>query len=201
MQLCWVSRCGTLLNRRAPTPPPQGEPLVAQRGTGGQPDLPCTLLFPAADGAPQKQQGAAASPDASGSFSAQRFAAALDTRVLGRVLLSAASAPSTQVLVQVGEGLLQPLVWVHCQSAAWRRHGKQVWEPGCGTAVAPSCSCTMVQPERGRCRCGCCRRTRPACQMGSSSLRTGSWEAKVGAGWHEARQGGPRRRPCPTCML
>lgn len=85
----------------------QGEPLVAQRGTAGQPDLHCTLLFPGADAASSPQHGTAGTGATTcGTFRPDEFLSALQTRVLGRVLLTADTTPSTQVLVQAsGQGM------------------------------------------------------------------------------------------------
>lgn len=89
----------------APGHHPQGEPLVAQRGTAGQTDLHCELLFPGADGVATQQHGAAGSGGTCGTFRPEEFLSALSTRVLGRVLLTADSTPSTQVLVQASTGM------------------------------------------------------------------------------------------------
>lgn len=71
----------------------QAQPLLAARAVAGQPEQHCRLAFPSPD-------GDAGIGTHCGSFSVQRFIAALQSRVLGRVLLTAAATPSTQVVVQ-----------------------------------------------------------------------------------------------------
>jgi len=71
----------------------QAGPLVCRRADAEQPEQHCTLLFPAA-------QAAGGSSSNCGTFGVQHYMSALDTRVLGRVLLTAGSTTSTQVLVQ-----------------------------------------------------------------------------------------------------
>ncbi|PRW20579.1 biotin-- ligase 2-like [Chlorella sorokiniana] len=108
----------------------QGEALVALRGTSGQPDLHCTLLFP--DGTAQLQQGAAGSSSACGTFRPDEFLQALETRVLGRVLLTADTTPSTQVLVQENVTCLPDgLVFVADRQLGGKGRGGNRWEsPG-----------------------------------------------------------------------
>lgn len=76
----------------------QAEPLVAQRATTEEPEQHCALTYPA------DISSDAASIDCGtawcGTFSVPRYLAALDSKVLGRVLLTAAATASTQTVVQ-----------------------------------------------------------------------------------------------------
>lgn len=98
---------------------------MAQRSTTAppQPEQHCALAYP---------DGADAGSATCGTFSAPTYMAALQTRVLGRVLLTAAATPSTQTVVQEGVARLPDgLVFV----ADRQLGGKGALELGAGPAV------------------------------------------------------------------
>lgn len=176
--LAWITRPATAFPMTlAPGRHMQGDPLVAQRGTAGQPDLHCALFFPGADGAAPQQHGVAGSGGICGTFLPEEFLSALGTRVLGRVLLTADSTPSTQVLAQASAGMLSQI------------DAKDLLGRGMDGPAACSCRARATAPAVTRClnvsqhapAVPLCRRTRPACRMGWCLWQTASWAAKVGA--------------------
>lgn len=76
----------------------QAEPLVSRRADGNNPELHCCLIYPE-PGASGTSRGSSSSPCGS-AFDAQRFLGLLQTSVLGRVLLTAGGASSTQVMCE-----------------------------------------------------------------------------------------------------
>lgn len=100
---------------------------MAQRPTADQAQQHLSLAFPAA--------GAPPAP-AAGAFDASCYMAALDSRVLGRMLLTAAATTSTQVVVQENVGRLPDgLVFVadkqYGGKGAQARRGAG-WSQDCG---------------------------------------------------------------------
>lgn len=106
----------------------QAGPIVAQRAAADQPEQHCSLAFP-----PEAGAAAHACGGACGAFDAASFHAALTTRVLGRVLLTAAATASTQVVVQENSARLPDgLVFV----ADKQMGGKGEPSAGCGGCFA-----------------------------------------------------------------
>lgn len=81
----------------------QAEPLVAQRGSTDVPEQHCSLSFPpdlGTGGSGDSGSPVVSACTACGTFDARQYMAALNTQVLGRLLLTAATTASTQVVVQ-----------------------------------------------------------------------------------------------------
>jgi hypothetical protein len=81
----------------------QAEPLVAQRGSTDVPEQHCSLSFTSdlgTGGSGDSGSPAVTACTECGTFDARQYMAALNTQVLGRLLLTAATTASTQVVVQ-----------------------------------------------------------------------------------------------------
>lgn len=100
---------------------------MSRRADGDSPELHCRLVCPE-PGAPGANRNSTDSPCGSG-FDAQRYLGALQTRVLGRVLLTAGATSSTQVVVQENVARLPDgLLFVADKQYGGKGRGGNVWE-------------------------------------------------------------------------
>ncbi|KAL4422552.1 hypothetical protein ABPG75_008749 [Micractinium tetrahymenae] len=104
----------------------QAEPLVSRRAASDSSELHCRLIYPDPD-APGASHGSGR--PCGSTFDAQRFLGALQTRVLGRVLLTAGATASTQVVVQENVAKLPDgLLFVADKQFVGKGRGGNVWE-------------------------------------------------------------------------
>ncbi|EFN52509.1 hypothetical protein CHLNCDRAFT_26827 [Chlorella variabilis] len=134
--------CGAYQEHPATLFPPQAGPLVAQRGSADVPEQHCTLAYPS------PAAGSSCQP-AGGTFAAQRYMAALDTRLLGRLLLTAAATASTQVVVQENVAKLPDgLVFVADKQYGGKGRGGNRWESPDGCLMFSAATRLAIPGQR-----------------------------------------------------
>ena len=172
--------CGAYQEHPATLFPPQAGPLVAQRGSADVPEQHCTLAYPS----PAAGSSCQPAGGACGTFAAQRYMAALDTRLLGRLLLTAAATASTQVVVQENVAKLPDgLVFVADKQYGGKGEGwcacrsTEMAAPAAAGLAAPAAPATIAaSPQRtlpGNALC----LARPSCGAGRDGNR---WESPDG---------------------